>query len=194
MGMGGAGVHAYALTPRTWLQIWAVQLKIVPKLGSSTRATHAALKSASGEPHVQYNLKQRVRGIGDVSPTQESRTIQTISQTVLVTVATTTSRRTRRSATSTSLNSFRLPSTRSVACTRIRLSFCTTSSSTIDWVRRRRCSPRATPFGVGWDGRSMPLCPQRCYVLAGFRHAQRTALSVRAALLLPSCCCYSLYL
>ena len=120
MGMGGAGVHAYALTPRTWLQIWAVQLKIVPKLGSSTRATHAALKSASGEPHVQYNLKQRVRGIGDVSPTQESRTIQTISQKVLVTVATTTSRRTRRSATSTSLNSFRLPSTRSVACTRIR--------------------------------------------------------------------------
>merc|ERR1712224_765922 len=60
----------------------------------------------------------------------------------------------------------------------------TTSSSTIDWVRRRRCSPRATPFGVGWDGRSMPPCPQRCYVLAGFRHAQRTALSVA-----PRCCC-----
>ena len=45
-------------------------------------------------------------------------------------------------------------------------------------------SARADARGIGWDGRSMPLCPQRCYVLAGFRHAQRTALSVRAALLL----------
>ena len=43
-----------------------------------------------------------------------------------------TSTRTRISVTSMTLNSFRLPSTRSVACTRIRLRLCTTSSSTID--------------------------------------------------------------
>ena len=39
----------------------------------------------------------------------------------------------------------------------------------------RSCPPRATPCGVGWVKHSMPLCPQRCCVPAGFRPVPHTA-------------------
>ena len=51
----------------------------------------------------------------------------------------------------------------------------------------RSCPPRATPCGVGWVKHSMPLCPQRCCVPAGFRPVLHTAPLGRLAPWLPSC-------